>query len=69
MQPADWPNTVMPAIENNNIAHADYLIGSTRNDITVTSEMLAAGEKSPVYQSSAAFSLKLEELGRAPPKA
>jgi para-nitrobenzyl esterase len=54
------------AIENNNIAHADYLIGSTRNDITVTSEMLAAGEKSPVYQSSAAFSLKLEELGRAP---
>lgn len=42
------------------------MLGSTKNDITVTKEMIDSGTFSPVYNGCISFSQKLEELGRKP---
>ncbi len=43
-----------------------YMLGSTKDDIMVTPEMVKNGEFSPLYHGINAFSRKLEELGRNP---
>ncbi len=43
-----------------------YMIGSTKNDIGVTEEMLKKGIKSQLYQGCINWSLKLVEQGRQP---
>lgn len=43
-----------------------YMLGSTKNDIMVTTEMVKNGVFSPLYQGCIGFSRKLEELGRNP---
>ena len=43
-----------------------YMLGSTRDDIMTTPEMVAAGEHSGLYDGILSFSHKLEELGRKP---
>lgn len=43
-----------------------YLLGTTKNDIMTTPEMVHTGEFSPLYQGCIDFSLKQEELGRTP---
>ncbi len=43
-----------------------YMLGSTKNDITVTPEMVARGEYGPVYHGCCQWSLQLEKLGRRP---
>lgn len=44
----------------------DYMLGSTKNDMTVTPEMLARGEKSPLYHGCIAWSEAQQKLGRKP---
>ena len=53
-------------IEKGEIKDIPYLLGSTKNDITVTDEMLKEGTFSPVYTGCVSFSKKLEDLGRKP---
>ena len=53
-------------IEKGEIKDIPYLLGSTKNDITVTDEMLKEGTFSPVYTGCTSFSRKLEALGRNP---
>lgn len=43
-----------------------YMLGTTKDDIMVTPEMVEKGEFSELYQGCIAFSQKLEELGRKP---
>jgi para-nitrobenzyl esterase len=43
-----------------------YMIGSTRNDIGVTPELLEKGEKSPLYKGCIGWSHLNERLGRSP---
>lgn len=42
----------------------DYMIGSTRNDLTVTPELLEKGEKSKLYNGCINWSLEQQKLGR-----
>ena len=53
-------------IEKGSIKDIPYLLGSTKNDITVTEEMLKEGSFSPVYNGCTNFSKKLEDLCRKP---
>ncbi len=53
-------------IENGKIKDIPYLLGSTKNDITVTEEMLKNGTFSPVYDGCISFAKKLEDLDRKP---
>ncbi len=53
-------------IETGKIKDIPYLMGSTKNDITVTEEMIKSGTFSPLYTGCISFSKKLEELGRKP---
>lgn len=53
-------------IEKGQIKDIPYLLGSTKNDITVTDDMLKNGTFSPVYTGCISMSKKLEELGRKP---
>lgn len=43
-----------------------YMLGSTKNDIGVTPEMVAADEKSALYKGCIAWSLLGQKLGRSP---
>ena len=43
-----------------------YLLGTTKDDIMTTPEMVKAGEHSELYQGCIDFSRKLEALGRKP---
>ncbi len=43
-----------------------YMLGTTKDDILVTPEMVEKGEFSELYQGCISFSEKLEELGRKP---
>jgi para-nitrobenzyl esterase len=43
-----------------------YMVGSTKNDIFVTSEMIENGEYGTVYSACINWSLKCQELGRNP---
>lgn len=43
-----------------------YMLGTTKNDIMFTPEMVKESTYSELYQGCIAFSLKLEELGRKP---
>ena len=42
------------------------MLGSTKDDLLVTPEMVQKGEFSALYKGSMAFSHKLQELGRKP---
>ena len=53
-------------IEEKKLKHIPYLLGSTKNDIMVTKEQLAAGEKGTLYEGCMAFSHKMEELWAEP---
>lgn len=53
-------------IEKGEIKDIPYLMGSTKNDITVTDEMIKAGTYAPIYTGCTSFSKKLEELKRKP---
>lgn len=53
-------------IEEKKLKRIPYLLGSTKNDIMVTKEELAAGEKGTLYEGCAAFSHKMEELWKEP---
>ena len=53
-------------IDEKKLKHIPYLLGSTKNDIMVTKEELAAGEKGTLYEGCAAFSYKMEELWQEP---
>lgn len=53
-------------IEKGHIKDIPYLLGSTKNDITVTDDMRSNGTFSPVYTGCISMSKKLEELGRKP---
>lgn len=53
-------------IEKGKIKDIPYLMGSTKNDITVTEDMLKAGTFAPIYTGCTSFSKMLEELGRKP---
>jgi para-nitrobenzyl esterase len=44
----------------------DYMLGSTRNDLTVTPELLEKNEKSPLYTGCIAWSLEQQILNRKP---
>ena len=53
-------------IEEKKLKHIPYLLGSTKNDIMVTKEELAAGGRGNLYEGCAAFSHKMEELWNEP---
>lgn len=53
-------------IDERKLKHIPYLIGSTKNDIMVTKEELAAGRKGTLYEGCMAFSHKMEELWKEP---
>lgn len=53
-------------MDQGKIRDIPYMLGSTKDDILVTSEMREKGTFSPLYEGINAFSLKLEELGRKP---
>ena len=53
-------------IEDKKLKHIPYLIGSTKNDIMVTKEQLAAGEKGTLYEGCMAFGHKMEQLWNEP---
>ncbi len=60
------PMGIDETVAQNALAQADYMIGSTENDLTCTPEQIASGEKAPIYRAAIAFSEKLEEQGRKP---
>lgn len=53
-------------IDQNKIKDIPYMIGSTKNDIMVTEEELAAGKKGSLYEGCIAFSHRMEELQGRP---
>lgn len=53
-------------MDKGEIRDIPYMLGSTRDDIMTTPEMVAAGEHSGLYDGIISFSHKLEELGRKP---
>lgn len=53
-------------IDEKKLKHIPYMLGSTKNDIMVTKEELAAGEKGTLYEGCMAFSRKTEELWGEP---
>lgn len=53
-------------IDSGQIANIPYMLGTTKNDILVTSEMLQKNRFSDLYQGCINFSLKLEEIGFKP---
>ena len=53
-------------MDDSKIKDIPYLLGTTKDDIMTTPEMVRAGEFSPLYKGCIAFSEKLEELGRNP---
>ena len=54
------------AIESGKIRNIPYLLGSTKNDITVSDDMIKKGNFAPIYTGCISFSKKLSELGREP---
>lgn len=54
------------AIEKADTLDIDYMLGSTRNDLTCTPEQIASGEPSPLYKACLAWSAKQLENGRNP---
>ncbi len=57
-------DTCYHLMERGQVKEIPYLLGTTKNDILVTPELLKNGEFSPLYKGCIAFSQKLEELGR-----
>lgn len=53
-------------MDQGKIRDIPYIIGTTKDDILVTPEMVQKGEFSELYKGTLAFSHKLEELGRNP---
>ena len=53
-------------MDKNEIKDIPYMLGSTKDDIMTTTEMVAAGKHSELYEGIISFSYKLEELGRKP---
>ena len=53
-------------VDQGNIKDIPYLLGSTKDDITITREMAEKGEHSWIYHACVNWSLKLEKLGRKP---
>lgn len=53
-------------MDEGKIKDIPYMLGTTKDDIMVTPEMTEKGEFSDLYRGCAAFSQKLEELGREP---
>ena len=43
-----------------------YMLGTTKNDILVTPEILAADDRTSLYKGCITWSEKMEELGRKP---
>lgn len=52
-------------MDDGGIKDIPYMLGTTKDDITVTPEM-TSGRDLPLHRGCVAFSQKLEELGRAP---
>lgn len=59
-------NGYYETMDQGKIQDIPYIIGTTKDDILVTPEMVQKGEFSELYKGSMAFSHKLEELGRKP---
>lgn len=53
-------------VDQGKIRDIPYMLGSTKDDILVTPEMVQKGEFSELYKGCIAFSHKLEELDRKP---
>ncbi len=54
------------AIEKAATLDIDYMLGSTRNDLSCTPEQIESGEPSPLYKGCMAWSSKQVENGRTP---
>lgn len=59
-------NTYDKRIDDKKIPRIPYMLGTTKNDILVTKEMLEKHDFSELYKGCIAFSLKLEEIGYDP---
>lgn len=53
-------------IDRGGIKDIPYLLGSTKNDLMTTPEMVEKGEYSELYNGCVTFSQKLEETGKKP---
>ncbi len=53
-------------IDKGRIKNIPYMLGTTKDDILTTPEMVAAGQKTTLYDGCVTFSLKQEEQGRKP---
>lgn len=53
-------------IDHNRIKDIPYMLGSTKDDILVTPEMVAADEKSSLYKGCIVYSQKMEDLQQRP---
>ncbi|MDR1263089.1 MAG: carboxylesterase family protein [Oscillospiraceae bacterium] len=53
-------------VDNGDHLDVPYMIGLTENDIGMTADMLASGEKSRLYHGCVQWSLKNAQLGRKP---